>query len=196
MMQQINLYEARPETDIWKNYYPWPQVCTGLLGLLVVITLFLVWEQYRLGSQLAQLQQPFEASRVRLEQLNQQATGKGVNTSLERRVNQLEQEVRDKQATLAVIGMEKMSNFGFSRHLQGLARQPVEGLWLTHIEFFEGGKQIGLEGLTSKPEYVPRLIRNLGAETAFSGTEFDIFQLKQRGNLLVFTVSADREQNK
>jgi Tfp pilus assembly protein PilN len=194
MSQQINLYEAPPVRNLWKDYFPFAQIGLVLSGIIIVIAIFFIGQKISLNDQLADTQVLVQASKLELDQLNQKRGGQDLKSSFEKDIADLELKMKEKQAFLLVMGAEDRPNVaGFSRHLEGLARQSEEGLWLTRIELFKGGRSMGLEGLTSEPEYVPRLIKKLGNETAFTGAEFDIFKLQQQDDLLSFIVSATRE---
>jgi hypothetical protein len=194
MIQQINLHVAPPVKNIWKDYFPFVQVGVALSVIIIVFAIFFIGQKVSLNKQLAEVQVLVQESKLELDQLIQKRGGQDVKLSFEKDIAGLELKLKEKQVFLQVISEEGRPNVaGFSRYLEGLARQSEEGLWLTRIELFNGGRSMGLEGLTSEPEYVPRLIKKLGNETAFTGTEFDIFKLHQQDSLLSFIVSATRE---
>ena len=60
----------------------------------------------------------------------------------------------------------------FSTILTGLARQDVDGLWLTRIELDEAGAHVALEGRALEAEEIPRFLRRLGREPAFEDRRF------------------------
>ena len=62
---------------------------------------------------------------------------------------------------------------GFSGFLAGLARQRVDGLWLTGIAVSDGGRRLRLSGAATSPELVPRLVKQLAVEERFSGLDFE-----------------------
>jgi Tfp pilus assembly protein PilN len=61
---------------------------------------------------------------------------------------------------------------GMSGYLIGLARQRIEGLWLTRIDIREGGDAINLSGRSITAEQVPQYLQRLSAEQAFKGRTF------------------------
>ena len=66
---------------------------------------------------------------------------------------------------------------GFADHLQGLARQQIDGMWFTEIQLQNGGQQLALIGQTRRPEYVPRYVQKLTAEDIFIGHQFRVFRM-------------------
>ena len=65
----------------------------------------------------------------------------------------------------------------FSTILTGLARQDVDGLWLTRIELDEAGAHVALEGRALEAEEIPRFLRRLGREPAFEDRRFRQLEL-------------------
>jgi hypothetical protein len=60
---------------------------------------------------------------------------------------------------------------GHSAYFSALARQTVNGLWLTGLTI-SGTGDIGIEGRTLRAELVPQLILRLSKEPAFQGKSF------------------------
>jgi len=71
------------------------------------------------------------------------------------------------------------SDASFARLLEGLARQDLEGIWLTRIEFSLGGDANAVEGRTLEPSIVPEYLRRLGTEDGFASRKFRTFELER-----------------
>ena len=83
-------------------------------------------------------------------------------------------ELSNKQKVLNILSRDEFGNTnGFIEHISGLARQRIEGLWLTQIRIAGGGTNVALKGTTSKPSLLPKYLQRLSSEKAFSGTEFE-----------------------
>jgi len=83
---------------------------------------------------------------------------------------------------------------GFSSHLQGLARQVVDDLWLTRIDLTAGGSQMRLRGRTLDPDRVPAFISGLRAEAPYEGQIFRRFAIEraeEEPNHLVFDLASE-----
>lgn len=59
-----------------------------------------------------------------------------------------------------------------SHYMKGLARQTVEGVWLTGFSIREKGKAITLRGRSLASEMLPVYIKKLGREPLFRGVGF------------------------
>lgn len=196
LRQQINLYEAPPEPDVWRDYSPFPQVGAGLVLMLALVYLFTLWSHWGLQDQLQEVQQQYQLGQQNIDKLKQQLPAPVVDNALLAEVSALEQREKAGRELLKALNVERIGNAdGFSGYLEGLARRHSEGLWFTRIELQQGGAWIGLQGQTARPEWVPQLIRNLGQEPVFSGTEFDIFNLTTgpAGRVMSFEVRAEQE---
>lgn len=198
MNQQINLYEAAPETSFWQSYSPFPQIGAGLVLVLTLLYLVTLWQYQDTREQFDTLQAQQEAESQRLEQLRQSMPQPGIDPKLEAEVERLETTHRAKVALLQALTQDQIGNeAGFSAHFEGLARRQVEGLWLTKIDLGDGGARLGLEGATVRPELVPQLIQSLSQEPVFEGTQFDIFALTKTADSrapMSFSVRAELDK--
>lgn len=76
-------------------------------------------------------------------------------------------------AVTALRTRDDVASGGHARYLQALARQSVEGLWLTEVTVAGSGDDIALRGRTLDPELVPDYLRRLGREDALRGVAFN-----------------------
>jgi len=195
MKQQVNLYRFAVRQSVWRQYSPFPQAAIALLTVLLLLTVFAVMDKAKLNGQLQTLNKQHDQISQQLQQLSSIDNGSTIEV-LQQNIADLEVELTVRQATMTSIKAEgAVNNTGFSLHLEGLARQHFDGLWLTTIELVHGGERMGLAGVAGEPEMVPRYIRNLSNEKVFAGTEFDVFSLErsQDGVALIFDVSAITE---
>lgn len=196
LLQQINLYEEPPEPDIWRDYSPFPQVGAGLVLILALVYAFTLWSHWALQDQLDQVQQQYQLGQQNIDKLKQQLPAPVVDEALLGEVSALVEQEKAGRELLKALNVERIGNAdGFSDYIEGLARRNIDGLWFTRIELQQGGSWIGLQGQTTKPASVPMLIRNLGQEPVFGGTEFDIFNLTSvpSDRVMSFEVRAERE---
>ena len=95
---------------------------------------------------------------------------------LEQQLAALTLETEQKSRLLQAFETRSFGNTrGFSRHFAGLARQRIDGLWLTRVVVSDS--RIALAGATEAGELVPRYLSRLGDERAFAGTEFRRLEL-------------------
>lgn len=102
----------------------------------------------------------------------------------------LAQEVADAEAGLRILQDAKQmllrGNFGsavgYSAYLSALARQSVNGVWLTGLTI--SGNDLSIEGSSVRADLVPLYINRLASESAFEGKSFaglEITQTDRRG---------------
>lgn len=195
-MQQISLYQAPPESSLLKDYYPFPQLALALLVLMLVLYALALADHNKLSSQLALLVQQDQLGQLQLEKLRAEASLIKLDPKLQLRLTELQAQQLAKKAMLRSLDLLEMGNLvGFSAYLEGLARRPVPGLWLTRINLERGGEHIGLQGVSTKPEHIPRLLQNLAIEPVYQGSKFDVLELNsnnQPDGLLFFDVRAEQ----
>lgn len=168
---------------------------TLAIGTLVIVLLGLAygataWRGAALAGEQARLERQREVATRRLNELAAQLQGRGRNESLDAQVAALTRERDRKAQAAAALSRSELGNTeGFSAQLVGLARQRLNGLWLTHIEVSASGGQLALDGITLSEELIPRYLKKLGAESIFAGTEFGharLQRLREDGNQIQF----------
>lgn len=179
MKQDINLYQAqhRPETRIFPA-----GIMLQVAGIAVLaMTLMYVFAVQRVGSMARELEIVARQESVATERL--QNIGPLINTVTGETnwAEQLDDSLRmlaERQAMLNLMEGSKLGDTqGFSRHLRALARQDVEGVWLTHIVLSALGDRTRLEGRTIRAELIPLYVQDLTAEAPFAAQRFARFQI-------------------
>ena len=66
---------------------------------------------------------------------------------------------------------------GYSEYFRALARQSVDGLWLTGVSITGAGQEIVVQGRALQPTLVPEYIGHLMREPAMQGKSFDSLQI-------------------
>jgi hypothetical protein len=179
MNQQVNLYQpilrAQPKVFSALTIL---QFCGLLLLGLSCIYGYARWQDARLGRDVISLQSQQDALLKRIEDFNTRYPVKQKNPDLERQLAGLTADRSGKARALEVLSGGVFGNTqGFSSYLEGLARQHVDGLWLTGVTISDGGQQLGLSGSTLDAQLVPRYLQQLSAEQAYKGREFKTFQM-------------------
>ncbi len=191
-MQRINLY--RESLSRTPSSAAGRQLLVAACAALVLALAWYGWSRWELEqarSELARLgaeQSELEARVARVEAELRQRAASGV---LDREAERLQQELAAKRAVLAVLSSDQAGNRqGFSAHLEGLARRPVTGLWLTGITIGAGGARLGLEGSVLEADLLPRFLEAIGREPTFAGHEFQTLRMlrEEGGRRLDFAV--------
>ena len=178
-MQQINLYQQslRPQREVLSA----PMVLGTLAFAVIAMTGWSVWQWWDLQpdrarwasaeQRLAQVE--IDARKAREEYIVPKAS-----PALTRKVKRAREQLK---TTQQVASRLKAGGYGspdgLSEKLVGLARQHVDGTWLTKVELLDGGRALGLEGKSLLPELVPAYIDRLSEEKMLSRTVFRSLEL-------------------
>ncbi len=179
MSQQINLYN--PILLQQKKIFSSATMAQSLAVLLLGLLAFYGYARY----QVASLQTETERSAKRLEnaqarvaRLSQQFSPPLKSAELENRIKRVEAELASlAQAQQAMQQSGLLDSKGFSPYFKALARQVVDGLWLT--QFSVAGGEMRISGRSLKPELVPDYIQRLGREQAMHGRQFSMLEMRQ-----------------
>jgi len=197
MNQQINLYQRqfRPQTRMFPAWFMLQAVGILVFGMLLM-TLF---AQQRIDGIERELEIVARQESVVLDRL--QNIGPLINavTGETNWSEQLDDSLRmlsERQAVLNLIqGSTLGDTQGFSRHMRALARQDLDGLWLTHIVLSALGDKTRLEGRAIQAELIPLYVQGLTAETPFVEQRFHHFQIdspaEDEGTALKFSMDSD-----
>jgi cell division protein FtsB len=167
-------------------------ICALVTLALALIYVASAWRGSALAGEQARLEQQRNDITARLNELAAQFQGNSRNKSLDQQVEKLAMERDRKLQALAALSQRELGNTrGFSPHFVGLARQRLNGLWLTKIEVSAAGTQMALEGVTLSEELIPQYLQKLGGEQVFAGTAFEEARLERKndgGNQLEFVL--------
>lgn len=178
-MQQVNLYQPARYAKAR------PTALLGMVGLLalgvVAVGGYYSYGAWQLGQARA-LAETATAQRAELEaqreSLRQRLAGQRPSPVLQAEVTRLTRERAVKAEVLAVLtGDEAGNRQGFSRQLEGLARRPVSGLWLTGITLRASGRALDLSGSATAGELLPQYLEGLRQEAALAGYEFRVLRM-------------------
>lgn len=162
--------------------------CGVVAAVLALVYVGSAWHNASLASEEAQLGARRDAANQRLNELAQQLQAQARDKSLDAQIAVLTAERDRKSQTLAALSQREFGNTtGFSPQFIGLARERLNGLWLTRIEV--SGHAIALDGVTLSEELIPRYLQKLGSESVFAGTEFShatLSRAHEGGNQIQF----------
>jgi len=179
MNQQINLYQTQYRPQM--RMFPAKIMLQATGILLFAMLLMYGFAQHRVDGIEQELQIVARQESVAVERL--QNIGPLINavTGETNWAQQLDDSLRmlaERQAVLSLIqGSTLGDTKGFSRHLRALARQDVDGVWLTHIILSALGDKTRLEGRAIRAELIPLYVQDLTAEPPFAAQRFHHFQI-------------------
>lgn len=186
MTQQVNLYQPILRRE--KKVFSAVTMLQTLAAIgVMMLALFAIsrWQLERLEDQRENLLAQERELAVRFTEFSRTLKERPESRELRRRVELARRELDLKHRLLALMQErstgDDRSPAGFAAAFEGLARQHVDGLWLTGIELekHENDRDVTLRGLTSRAELVPQLVQQLGAEPAFQGLRFEHLRVYQ-----------------
>lgn len=192
MSQQINLYQPifRTTRKIFSAVTIAQTAGIFVVGLLLIYG-YARWHVAALGDDIAALDAQRSAAMAQLQTLSAQSTPAPRSRIVTDQLREAEIEVAQKERLLVAFQTRRFGETrGFSRHFSALARERIDGLWLTRVVIRDGG--VSLAGAAEAGELVPRYLARIGRDGAFAGTEFPFLQLTrgdERSAPVEFTVT-------
>ena len=93
-------------------------------------------------------------------------------------------------------GGPPLANRGFVGRMTALARQQLDGLWITGATFVSGSDSFELTGSATRADLVPIYLARLMNEPAIAGTKLQSIEIRQpkkpNGSEVEFTVSSSK----
>lgn len=173
-LQQVNFY--RDELKTQSLTYSAAMLLQLSLFLIIVFSAIAGFQTYQQQQQhlvLTVKQQQQKKMMANLQKLQAEFSKRQRDTTLSQRITNKTKELVNKKKVLGILSQDEFGNtIGFVEHISGLARQRIDGLWLTQIRIASGGTDVALHGITSKPALLPKYLQRLSKEKAFTGTEF------------------------
>lgn len=176
IQQQVNLLDKRFRED--ETLLSPKRIIQAWVVVLVLMALYSAYSYYditELEKRAAIKQDEVDNVTQVLNKL-ESLTPQGTIESLEQEVEELKKEKERKLLVKDILRGTELGNItGFSRHMEGLARQIIPNLWLTSISIEDGGKSLAIAGSAIEPKLVPRYLQMLSNEQSFAGSEFRTF---------------------
>ena len=173
-LQQVNLYQD----ELRKQKLNFSAAQLSQLSLVLVLVFSLVsgykfWQLQQHQQTLIQQQAQQKQAMAELQQLQQELSLRQKDLTLGKHLAEKTKELANKQKVLSILSQDEFGNTnGFIEHITGLARQRLEGLWLTRLRIEDGGTNVSMFGTTLTPSLLPKYLQRLSAEKAFAGTQF------------------------
>jgi len=120
------------------------------------------------------------ARQARLAAVNAEFPARQKDPALAAEVAEAERQLgalRDVSGVLAGGGLGNTR--GYAEYFRALARQHVDGLWLTGLSISGAGSEIGVRGRALDPESVPGYLTRLTREPVMQGKAFGSLQISE-----------------
>jgi hypothetical protein len=174
MRQQVNLLQPvlRPEPKPFSARF-----IAGVLGAVALVLCLIHgydrWRVSALQRDMDRLATATAAAAAQRPALEARYPARVKDAAMELEAAGLAREVLAKERLLAALTDSEFGNTrGFSAQLEALARQHLDGTWLTGFTIADGGRALALAGRALAPELVPALLQRLGREPALAGRAF------------------------
>jgi hypothetical protein len=172
--QQINLFN--PIFRKQKKYFSSVTMVQALAIICVACGLLAADAAIRLRSLTAQAAETDAMLAARQQRL----TEVRVQYAPRQKSSTLGAEIIAEQATLTTLQNASAKirrggfgdSTGFSPYFRALARQRIDGLWLTHVDLAAGGSAIGIKGNALQAPLVPQYMARLAQEPVMKGKAF------------------------
>jgi Tfp pilus assembly protein PilN len=179
--QQVNLFNAAFEER--KQTFGAATMAQAL-GVLLAGVIALAWYG---NAHVAALQKEADAGAQQLTKKQARLASVGTEFAPRQKSAALEAEVAEAEAQLAslrkvsaVLDSGELGNTrGYSEYFKALARQNVDGLWLTGVSVAAGGNDIGVRGRALDPALLPGYLGRLTREDTLRGKAFGSLQISQ-----------------
>jgi hypothetical protein len=130
-------------------------------------------------AELAAVSARLKQAQDEVSRLARPAPGKGA--ALEAAIARTQADMKARELLLARLKGEGLGNTrGFSDYMAALARQRVDGVWITGLTVFDGGSEFSIRGGVSRPDILPEYIRRLNREEALRGRQIAEFRMQSR----------------
>ena len=181
MSQQINLFN--PVFLQQKKIFSARTMAGALLVLFAGVAALNMYGNLRLQG----LQKQADAGAAQLAQKQARLASVAAEFAPRQKNPAVDAELQDAERQLAalrevsgVLERGELGNTqGYAEYFRALARQHVDGLWLTGVSITGAGVDIGVHGRALDPQRVPGYLNRLTAEPIMRGKAFGSLQIGQ-----------------
>ncbi len=174
MTQQINLFN--PIFRKQKKYFSSVTMAQALAIIVLACGLLALDAAIRmraLARQAAATDALLIARQQRLTEVKVQFAPRQKSATLAAEILEAQQELVMLQNATATVQRGGFGDtVGFSPYFRALARQSVDGLWLTDVRIASGGTSIGIQGNVLQAPLVPQYMGRLASEPVMKGKSF------------------------
>ena len=191
MSQQINLYS--PIFRKQRKVFSALTMLQAFALIAVVVAVFSYWISLQTSVLEIRAAESVRQLKSELERLKAYGAGESPAErakALADRKKALEASLASQTQALAAFDSGALGRAeGYSELLRALARTSMEGVWLTRIQFAEGGGELSITGRATRADLVPAYLERLRSQKALRGQEFSRLEIT-RGPPVEFVLSA------
>jgi len=193
MRQEVNLYLAEFPAIEKKKVSKKVAFAISLLVVLIVGgASFSYWKLQVLKDQLSIEMNASSFAKNSMDRLENVINKSASEDHLKVKLIDLKEKVSQKTAIKSNIDFQlNHGGEGFAKKFFALARQDIEGLWITSIQFTNSSARVLIKGEAQKPALIVVYLKKLSAEPAFKGVKFIDFEVDplKNSDIVTFTIS-------
>jgi Fimbrial assembly protein (PilN) len=177
MTANINLYDASLKT---RRDLLGPGPALAMVGIAVLcMALATGWVRgaaSRLAPIAAEGAAALQARQAALQAAAESSAARKPDPEVQNAVASAQRTLRQRRAALQMLGASPVdSEGGFAARLEALARQSVEGLWLTSMVLRQD--DVVLKGRAMQPQLIPVYVQRLDREPSLQGRAFKALEV-------------------
>ena len=187
MKQQINLFNPafQPQKQILSSATIALALGAVIAGLAILAVLGRM-ETAELRQQASSGAAQLEQRQARLASANREFVPRRKDATLDARLAEANAQLAAMRHISGALSRGELGDTsGFAGYFKALARQGMQGLWLTGVTVGAGGAQIGIEGRTLDPTMVPGYLNRLTHEPLMQGKTFASLRIGEAAPLQV-----------
>ncbi|MCK4503856.1 MAG: hypothetical protein KAU22_12545, partial [Desulfuromonadales bacterium] len=161
MRQQINLYRDglidKPEPFQSRQVV---MLLVAAVICLVIAGCYSYWQANSMQAQADDLRQQQQLISAQIVELEKQYPERKPSVLLQGKIQRLELELQGQRKALDYFSkQDQEGNASILASLEGLAKYPLQGIWLRQISLLQSGQEIQLAGSALKPEQIPEYLQ-------------------------------------
>ena len=180
MSQQINLFN--PLFRKQKKYFSAVTMLQALSLILLGSLLLYGYVRYRMSTldeQAEQTASAHKATQARLLEISAQFGPRQPSQLLTEEVARMEAKLQTRQRVVGMLESGELgSSRGFSEFFRALARQSMNGVWITSFHVSGAESDMAISGRALQPELVPVFLTRLKTETILAGKSFSNMEMR------------------
>lgn len=180
MSQQINLFN--PLFRKQKKYFSAVTMLQALSLILLGSLLLYGYARYRMSTLDEQAQQTasaHKATQARLLEISAQFGPRQPSQLLTEEVARMEAKLQARRRVVGMLESGELGNSrGFSEFFRALARQTMNGVWITSFHVSGAESDMAISGRALQPELVPVFLTRLKTETILAGKSFSNMEMR------------------
>lgn len=179
--QKINLYLPRFQpAQLSLEVKKLINVLAISIGLIAFSGIVLVIAKYNLEQQIAEVEQEREELAEALKQALSQIPNAIADANLIARIAREKSVLRKKAQVRDYLYQDRIGKGeNFTGLVEQLAKQTVDGIWLSKFEVLNKGEDIQLYGYAKTPKQVSKYIEMLGTQQSYQGRNFQQIEIKK-----------------